>query len=386
MRWIIVAHPDDEIIFAGGAILSHSHEPWTVVIAAAAADSARAAESLKAREELRALGVEIDYRFLGHDDIQFHPTGGVDPVRLDAELKALGVSEHERVYTHGAPGEYGHNAHKAVHRCVAEALGRLASVSVFSGGGEPVECIVEPDRLGGKILLFSRVYRSQQAVWTGIARVMLDVTHREPHFALSPADHPAEPPDRLPVIPSGPDQGALASALREEIGRAAGARDALVIGLSGAVELQQLRAKVTGRIDVVDVSPDARAIVDRCAGARLVAGDFFGWEAGDGAYDLILWIGSLQHVRDFAAAFEQAARRLRPEGRFILTHEPLIEGHPRQGEVRLKDEPVVYRRPTQAVLDLARRHGMRVRMVKDLVVEPSAGEPVIRQLVHLQLR
>ncbi len=95
-------------------------------------------------------------------------------------------------------------------------------------------------------------------------------------------------------------------------------------------------------------------------------------------------LGDLQD-RLRRAAIGKACKILRPQGQMILSHEPLIEGHPRQGQAYSKDEGL-YRRPTQAVLEISKRNGMKLRVVKDLVVSHRPGPPVICQLAHLQLR
>lgn len=387
LRWVIVAHPDDEIIFAGGTILSHADEPWTAVIVTTEAGSGRLAEALRARDELRGLGVDIDYRFLDHEDGRFQEFGGIDQSLLVQQLAGLGVQAGERVYTHGPPGEYGHDGHKAVSWAVRRALGEAAVVSTFSGGGAILEKIDDSALLARKIRIFNQAYVSQSGVWIGLARTMLEAARAETHFAPPSARGVAPDdldPDTAPADLGATPSNALAEAVRERIGLVA-VKDALLIGLDPAVDLQTLQTHVAGRIDVIDNASAARGAVDALPGAQVIAADFLAWQPGERTYDLVLWVGSLQHVPDFRAAIGKACKILRPQGQMILSHEPLIEGHPRQGQAYSMDEGL-YRRPTQAVLEISKRNGMKLRVVKDLVVSHRPGPPVICQLAHLQLR
>jgi LmbE family N-acetylglucosaminyl deacetylase len=177
----LVAHPDDEIIFAGGAMLSHAGESWTVVFATHPEGSPRAAEARRACARLRGLGVDVSCRFLGHADMPLHPTGGIEPPRLLSELAQLTVKPGERLYTHGSPGEYGHAGHKTVNWAAGEIFGFTAAASVFSGGGEILERIVDPALMREKARIFSECYPSQQGVWTGLAMLMAAVMAEEPH-------------------------------------------------------------------------------------------------------------------------------------------------------------------------------------------------------------
>ena len=392
MRWVVVAHPDDELIFAGGAMLAHPHEPWTVVIVAEPDGTPRAAESLCARDLLRALGLDVDYRFLGHENRQFHSTGGIDPPTLIRQLLELGIRPGERVYTHGAPGEYGHNGHKAVHWSTIEALRGAAAVSVFSGGGEIVERIVDPDLLAGKARLFNQAYPSQVGVWTGLAQTMQEVIREERHFALSPFDaalgETTNPLGRVEArLPGDPDDGALTLEVNRQIALSGPAlAGALVLGLGPGVDLAALRATVEGPIDVLDRSPEARGLIADRADIALIAEDLLQWDPGDRRYDLVICVGMLPRVRDFEVIFQRAALLLRPGGQLILTHEPLIEGHASYGRGYFVAEVPHYRRPAQSVLHHSRRNGLKLRVLKDFVAGRRMGEPVIHQLARLERR
>ena len=392
MRWVVVAHCDDEMIFAGGAILSHREEPWTVVIASQSQDPVRPAESLGCRDALRALGLDIDYRFLWHADEQFHCTGGIDPPTLSRQLSELGVRAGERVYTHGAPGEYGHNGHKAVHRSVVEVLAAGAAISVFSGPGEVVERISDRGVLADKARLFNAAYPSQKGVWRSLGPTMVEVMREERHLALSPLNgdmgEAPDPPRRAAAATlSGAGAGALGLAVGAELARLpSNLQDALVIGLDDALRRDEVRARVSGRIDLVGPFQAGPPAGDDHGDGQVPAGDFTIWDPGDRAYDLILCVGLLQRIKDFEAIFRLGRRVLRPNGQLILTHEPLIEGHADYGRSYFAAETAHYRRPAQAVIDLSRRNGLKLRLLKDLVVGRRQGEPVIYQLARLERR
>jgi S-adenosylmethionine-dependent methyltransferase len=79
------------------------------------------------------------------------------------------------------------------------------------------------------------------------------------------------------------------------------------------------------RVTVVDSSPDALAALARRAGesgveGRLIAvqGDADDLQLAEGAFDLALCHGLLEHVDDPAATLAGVARALRPGGRFSL--------------------------------------------------------------------
>ena len=116
---IIVAHPDDETIWAGGLVLSHPDWDWTVLSLCRAGDTDRRPKFFAVCERLGAHGIIYDL----DDNPEPSP---IEPGRDIGQpiLKALGETEWDLCITHGKNGEYGHTRHKQVH---AEVVGLVES-------------------------------------------------------------------------------------------------------------------------------------------------------------------------------------------------------------------------------------------------------------------
>lgn len=97
---VIVAHPDDEILWAGGTILMHPEGKWTVVTLCRKSDPDRAARFFQVMENLGATGVMGD---LDDGPEQF-------PVVIrelqDKIVDMLPQSRFDLIITHGLRGEY----------------------------------------------------------------------------------------------------------------------------------------------------------------------------------------------------------------------------------------------------------------------------------------
>lgn len=76
--WVFVAHPDDELIYAGAAILSNPRRRWHIVIATHGLESARAAEAIAVGAALRERSIAAEYHFFGHPDKRSEVDGGID--------------------------------------------------------------------------------------------------------------------------------------------------------------------------------------------------------------------------------------------------------------------------------------------------------------------
>ncbi|MGE5072613.1 MAG: PIG-L deacetylase family protein [Anaerolineae bacterium] len=110
---VIVAHPDDETLWAGGTILSHPAWNWHIVTLCRASDPDRAPKFFRLLSDLRATG--------RMGDLDDGP--GQAPLReadvQQAIMKLLPARQFDLVISHSPTGEYTrHLRHEEVGRAV----------------------------------------------------------------------------------------------------------------------------------------------------------------------------------------------------------------------------------------------------------------------------
>jgi LmbE family N-acetylglucosaminyl deacetylase len=120
---VIVAHPDDETIWAGGMLLRSKFNK-TIICLCRKKDRDRTPRFKKACRILNAKGYISDlddsesgnYRKISSKDI------------IKRISKITKGKDYDYVFTHGENGEYGHQRHVEVHNAVLEMLrGKLLS-------------------------------------------------------------------------------------------------------------------------------------------------------------------------------------------------------------------------------------------------------------------
>ena len=112
---VIVAHPDDETLWAGGTILSHPSNKWFVVCLCRSSDADRSARFYKALKLLKSEGI------MG--DLDDGPTQ--EPLNEkeleDYIMKLLPSTHFDLIITHDSKGEYTrHLRHEEVNKAVVK--------------------------------------------------------------------------------------------------------------------------------------------------------------------------------------------------------------------------------------------------------------------------
>jgi LmbE family N-acetylglucosaminyl deacetylase len=121
---VIVAHPDDEILWAGGLILAHPEWNWFIATLCRRSDPDRAPRFFRVLETLGAVGVMADI-----DDGPEQAPLAEGEVR-QAVLSLLPNTCFDVIITHGPRGEYTrHRRHEETCRAVVALWKERASLT-----------------------------------------------------------------------------------------------------------------------------------------------------------------------------------------------------------------------------------------------------------------
>jgi LmbE family N-acetylglucosaminyl deacetylase len=144
---LIVAHSDDETIFAGGLILSSQNTRWTIVCCFDEGDPRRRHEFLCACRFFNQQSencVQPDFLGLGSN---------IEQPELSLKLKVY-AKGYDIVLTHNREGEYGNEHHKLVHRSVIESIGNPNTwVFISPGSANVYQDELRSHQPSGKVVL-----------------------------------------------------------------------------------------------------------------------------------------------------------------------------------------------------------------------------------------
>ncbi|MBK8230302.1 MAG: glycosyltransferase [Candidatus Eisenbacteria bacterium] len=149
---LITAHPDDELLWAGGLILAHPWHRWRIVCATGSESDPR---GIELQSVAAHLGAELTLLGL--------------PDRADVDLEALLAPqlnpmavEGDLLLCHGAAGEYGHPHHRAVHRAVsAWHLRNDCPIPLWTFAPAEGESFALPPRVAARKAALLALYRAE---------------------------------------------------------------------------------------------------------------------------------------------------------------------------------------------------------------------------------
>ncbi len=125
---VIVAHPDDETLWAGGVILSHPEARWHIITLCRASDADRAPKFARVLAEYNAAGAMGDLDD-GPEQAPLQPAEVENTI-----LSLLGERTFDLIVTHSPSGEYTrHRRHEETGRAVLSlaAGGRLKTNALW---------------------------------------------------------------------------------------------------------------------------------------------------------------------------------------------------------------------------------------------------------------
>jgi len=147
-KLMVVAHPDDETIFGGAALLSE--RGWKVICLTNQKDEIRSEEF---RRVMKRVGAA--YEIWDYPDLY---DGSFDPEPLRMEIgKVIRNHRYERIVTHNLGGEYGHSQHRSLSQILHSM--ELDNLYVFGQSDQ----VLPFHLLRDKLILLS-LYHSQMFV------------------------------------------------------------------------------------------------------------------------------------------------------------------------------------------------------------------------------
>lgn len=177
---IVMAHPDDETIWAGGTLLARKDWHWKLYVATHNKDDDRGKEFINAVGKFREQGVSaLEYEFLEvMPDVQEYEK--INKAEVFKKLTALGLSNFSVVFTHNVDGEYGHGNHKILGEFFKEKrmnVWHILCPAIQNPRekqiGEQIESTyLTPTILKTKRAIFQDSYSTQNYLWNDFTDFM----------------------------------------------------------------------------------------------------------------------------------------------------------------------------------------------------------------------
>ena len=154
-KLMIVAHPDDELIFGGTALIDEKN--WRVICLTNKLNKIRRKEFEKSMKDLQIPEFKIY-------DLKDNINSSLDNFKLTEILtQELNSQNWDKIVTHNNVGEYGHPHHKQLHDKVKELV-EIEKLWVF---GKDIN-YNNPKTIKHKNQIFNSTYHSQKEIYSQI--------------------------------------------------------------------------------------------------------------------------------------------------------------------------------------------------------------------------
>lgn len=149
-KLMIVAHPDDEVLFGGSQLITEKN--WKVVCVTNGNNTTRSFEFGSVMKLLN-----LDYEIWDYPDYQFQE---FDQDVLEKDLlKIINEKNWDKIVTHNSYGEYGHTHHKQLNRLIKQLV-RTKNLWTFNYHKSKQL----PDDVWQKKLELIQIYQSQKEI------------------------------------------------------------------------------------------------------------------------------------------------------------------------------------------------------------------------------
>lgn len=146
---MIVAHPDDEMIFGGAQLIQENG--WLVICVTNGNNKLRRKEFQKVMKKVQA-----EFEMWEYEDKW---DGDFDQLRLKSDIaEVLARKPVSKVVTHNIKGEYGHTQHIAISKIVHELVDQ--NIYVFETSEKKLD-----EKILTKKQLLLECYKSQDIAW-----------------------------------------------------------------------------------------------------------------------------------------------------------------------------------------------------------------------------
>lgn len=155
-KLMIVAHPDDELIFGGSSLIENNN--WRVICLTNKRDNKRRKEFEKVMRDLAIPEFEVY-------DLEDNFNVNLNDQQLTSILQnEINSKNWEKIVTHNSIGEYGHHHHYQIHNKVKELVNDTSKLWVFDKDISYNNSLV----LNKKSDIFYKRYKSQGDIFTQI--------------------------------------------------------------------------------------------------------------------------------------------------------------------------------------------------------------------------